>query len=170
MAVTLIPQALAFSVIALLPPIHGLYTALYPLLVYVFMGTSKHVCVGPFSVISLLIGDAINSYLVSKYGENYKIVSEPDGINPTTSSVINVAGVLALEAGIVQIVFGILQLGFVKNFLSIPVITSFTSASGCIIFTSQLFTFFGLNLPSEQYIWNTWIQVGGFTTMYINAK
>jgi SulP family sulfate permease len=133
--VVLVPQGIAYAMIAGLPPIYGLYTALIPQLVYAFLGTSPKVAVGPVAMDSLLVAAAIASLAVS-----------------STQDVIALALLLAFLVGVIQVLMGIFKLGFVVNFLSKPVISGFTSAAAIIIGVNQFRNFFGLFIPQSNRI------------------
>ncbi|MEL7341292.1 MAG: sulfate permease, partial [Bacteroidota bacterium] len=133
--VMLIPQAMAYALLAGMPPIYGLYASTLPLLIYALLGTSRQLSVGPVAMIALLTAAGIGSLAQSG-----------------STEYISMAILLALMAGILQFGFGLFRLGFVVNFLSRPVISGFTSAAGLIIFFSQLKHLFGLQIPRTGYI------------------
>lgn len=119
--VILIPQGMAYSMLAGLPPVHGLYAVTIPLLVYAILGTSRQLAVGPVAMDSILTASAIQAYAVlgaDKY--------------------VEAALTLAFIVGIIQFLMGVFRLGFLVNFLSQPVISGFTSAAALIIMSSQL--------------------------------
>lgn len=119
--IVLVPQAMAYAMIAGLPPVHGLYTALFPILIYVLLGTSRKVAVGPVAMDSLLVAAALGSL---------SIIGEDNYIAMTIA--------LVLLVGVTQFLLGTLRMGFLVNFLSKPVISGFTSAAALIIMVSQL--------------------------------
>ena len=129
-AVMLVPQAMAYAMLAGLPPIVGLYAALVPPAVYAVFGTSRQLSVGPVAMDSLLTASALAAL---------SLVDTP--------SYVAAAVLLAALVGAVQLVLGLARAGFVVNFLSRPVISGFTSAAALIIATSQLSHIFGLSLP-----------------------
>ncbi|MEL6650522.1 MAG: SulP family inorganic anion transporter, partial [Bacteroidota bacterium] len=133
--VMLIPQAMAYALLAGMPPIYGLYASTLPLLIYAFLGTSRQLSVGPVAMIALLTAAGIGSLAESGSAEY-----------------IRMAILLALMAGVLQFGFGLFRLGFVVNFLSRPVISGFTSAAGLIIFFSHLKHLLGLQIPRTGYI------------------
>lgn len=133
--VVLIPQGIAYAMIAGLPPIYGLYTALIPQLVYAVLGTSPRVAVGPVAMDSLLVAAGIAS--LSVVG---------------TENVIAVAILLAFTVGVIQILLGTLRLGFIVNFLSRPVISGFTSAAAIIIGVNQFKNLLGIPIPRSNRI------------------
>ena len=133
--VVLIPQGIAYAMIAGLPPIYGLYTALIPQLVYAVLGTSSRVAVGPVAMDSLLVAAGIAS--LSVVG---------------TENVVAVAILLAFTVGLIQVLLGVLKLGFIVNFLSRPVISGFTSAAAIIIGVNQFRNLLGIPIPRSNRI------------------
>lgn len=117
----LIPQGMAYAMIAGLPVVYGLYAALIPQVVYGFFGTSRHLAVGPVAMDSLLVAAGLTGLAVAGT-ENY----------------IALALLLAFMMGALQFSMGVLRLGFLVNFLSRPVISGFTSAAALIIGLNQL--------------------------------
>jgi SulP family sulfate permease len=128
--IMLIPQGMAYAMIAGLPPVYGLYAALFPQVVYAIMGTSRQLAVGPVAMDSLLVAAGLGALSLS-----------------TPSEYIALAAFLAVFVGVIQLVLGGLRLGFLVNFLSKPVISGFTSAAAIIIALSQLNHLLGINLP-----------------------
>jgi sulfate permease, SulP family len=131
----LIPQGIAYALIAGLPPIYGLYTALVPQVVYAFFGTSRQISIGPSAVDSLLVAIGISTIAMAGT-ENY----------------IALSILLALMVGIMQLSFGIFKLGFLVNFISKPVIVGFTNAAALIIALNQFKTLFGININRSNVI------------------
>ncbi len=132
----LLPQAMAYALLAELPPQTGLYAALAPALIFVFFSTSRFVSVGPVALISLLVADAI---AVAS--------SEAPGLDSGA-----IALVLALEVGILLLLLGVLRLGFLVNFVSDPVLTGFTSAAAILIGVSQLKNLLGLEIERGGFL------------------
>lgn len=133
--VMLIPQGMAYAMIAGLPPVYGLYAALFPQIIYALMGTSRQLAVGPVAMDSLLVATALNTMAIVD-ADHY----------------ISLAIFLALLMGMIQIFLGFLKFGFLVNFLSKPVINGFTSAAAIIIGLSQLNHILGIELPSSNII------------------
>lgn len=128
--VMLIPQGMAYALIAGLPPVYGLYAALVPLVVYALFGTSRQLAVGPVAMVALLVANGVGS-LAGGDPERY----------------LALAVALALLTGIVQLAMGLLRAGFLVNLLSHPVLAGFTSAAAIIIGLSQLGGLTGLSVP-----------------------
>jgi sulfate permease, SulP family len=135
LGVMLIPQGMAYAMIAGLPPVYGLYAALFPQIIYALMGTSRQLSVGPVAMDSLLVATALHTMTIID-AQHY----------------ISLAIFLALFMGLIQIFLGIIKFGFLVNFLSKPVISGFTSAAAIIIGLSQLNHVLGVELPSSNMI------------------
>lgn len=136
--VMLIPQGMAYAMLAGLEPVHGLYAVTIPLLLYAFLGTSRQLAVGPVAMVSLLTAAGIGSLNVSD-PEEYLLY----------------AVTLAFLVGLIQFGMGVLRLGFVVNFLSHPVISGFTSAAALIIGFSQFKHLLGIDLPRSEHFHET---------------
>ena len=133
--IMLIPQGMAYAMIAGLPPVFGLYAALVPQIIYALMGTSRQLAVGPVAMDSLLVASGLGALALSGI-EEY----------------IAMALFLALFMGGIQLLFGLLKMGFLVNFLSKPVISGFTSAAAIIIGLSQLKHLLGTNITGSSQI------------------
>lgn len=119
--IMLIPQSLAYAMLAGLPPQVGLYASIAPLLAYAVFGTSRTLAVGPVAVVSLMTAAAAS------------------GVAPAgTPEYLGAAVTLAFLSGLFLLAIGIFRLGFLANFLSHPVISGFITASGLLIAASQL--------------------------------
>ena len=135
--VLLIPQGMAYAMIAGLPPIFGLYAAFIPQLVYALMGTSGKLGVGPVAMDSLLVASGLGALSLS-------------GID----QYIQMAVFLALFMGGIQVFMGLVKMGFLVNFLSKPVINGFTSAAAIIIGLSQLKHLLGTEIARSNQLQN----------------
>lgn len=133
--VMLIPQGMAYAMIAGLPPIYGLYASTVPLILYALLGTSRQLAVGPVAMVSLLTAAGIGA--IAEGG---------------TEVYITLAITLALFVGIIQFALGAFRLGFLVNFLSHPVISGFTSAAALIIGLSQLKHLLGVDIPRSHHV------------------
>ncbi len=130
--IMLIPQSLAYAMLAGLPPEIGLYASILPIVAYALFGTSRALAVGPVAVISLMTLTAASSIAP-----------------PGSAQFIAAALVLAFLSGAMLIVMGVLRLGFLANLLSHPVVSGFITASGLIIATSQLKSILGIKASGE---------------------
>jgi SulP family sulfate permease len=127
-----VPQSISYSLVAGLPAVYGLYTSVIPALVYPFLGSSKCLSVGPTAVLSLLTASAVSS------------------MNPLdTNEYISYAIMLAIIVGMLQLVMGVLRLGFLINFLSKPVLSGFSSACAIIIAVGQLKNIFQVSIDDS---------------------
>jgi sulfate permease, SulP family len=127
--VLLVPQGLAYAMIAGLPPVVGLYAAILPGVLYALLGTSRDLSVGPTSIAAVMVAAAIAG------------VSEE--IDPLAGAMI-----LATLSGLVLLTMGILRLGVFANLLSQPVLTGFSSGAAIVIMVDQLRHFAGIELPT----------------------
>jgi SulP family sulfate permease len=161
--VMLIPQSLAYALLAGLPPEMGLYASILPIVLYAIFGTSRVLAVGPVAVVSLLTAAAVGKIAI-----------------PGTPEYIAAAITLAFMSGIILLGLGLFRLGFLANFLSHPVITGFVTASGIIIAASQMKHIFGVNADGhnileiatslrESIIELNWISllIGSLTTVFL---
>ncbi|XP_071784286.1 prestin-like [Asterias amurensis] len=141
-----IPQAMAYALLAALPPVYGLYVAFFSVLCYTITGTSRHISLGTFAVVCIMTGQAID-----------RILSDPsNGTEAATEGSINdenndlqrvyVASALALAVGIAQMLMGIFRLGFVTIYLSEPLVRGFTTGAAVHVFTSQFRHLFGIRV------------------------
>lgn len=133
--VMLIPQGMAYAMIAGLPPVYGLYAALFPQVVYAFMGTSRQLAVGPVAMDSLIVATGLGALSLSGPQEYLAL-----------------ALFLAFFVGTIQLLMGFLKLGVFVHFLSRPVISGFTSAAAIIIGLSQLNHLLGVSIPRSNKI------------------
>lgn len=151
-AVMIIPQSLAYALLAGLPAQAGLYASIVPLVLYALLGSSRVLAVGPVAVVSLMTAAAVGEFAQAG-----------------TAHYAEVALALALLSGLMLTVMGLLRLGFIANFLSHPVISGFITASGLLIAASQIKTLVGVqagghNLPEMlTSVLAKWDQVHGLT-------
>ena len=154
-AIILIPQGIAYALIAGLPPIYGLYCALVPQLVYAVFGSSRQVAIGPVAMDSLIVATGVSTLALAG-----------------SDSYIAIAILLAFMVGGIQFLLGVFRLGFVVNFLSKPVISGFTSAVALTIGINQFRNLFGVDfIQSDQIqyvledIWFTITDFNSHTTI-----
>ena len=134
-AVMLIPQAMAYALLAGLPPIVGLYASVVPLLAYAIMGSSRQLAVGPVAIDSLLTAATIGALAEA-----------------SSARYVYLAALLALLVGAFQIVLGAIHGGFLVNFLSRPVVNGFTSAAAVLIAASQVGSLLGLDVVGSSSV------------------
>ena len=154
-AVMLIPQGMAYAMIAGLPPVYGLYAAIFPQLIYAIMGSSRQLAVGPVAMDSLLVATTLNTMAIVD-AQHY----------------ISLAIFLAFFMGVIQVFLGLIKFGFLVNFLSKPVINGFTSAAAIIIGLSQLNHMLGVEISQGnvlqalmQSIWEVRTEIHLLTLM-----
>lgn len=133
--VILIPQGMAYALIAGLPPVYGLYAAIVPQLIYALMGTSRQLAVGPVAMDSLLVASGIS-------------VMAAEGSDAYIAFSIS----LAFFVGILQVFLGATRLGFITNLLSQPVISGFTSGAAIIIAINQVKYLTGLEIARSNQL------------------
>ncbi len=131
LTVLLIPQSMAFALLAGLPASSGLYAATVPAIVYAFFGSSRHVNVGPAAIISLLTFSGVAALA-----------------DPGTGEYIGLAMLLMLMAGIIQLGLGLVRAGFIARFFSQAVLSGFTSAAAIVISLTQIENLLGLDVES----------------------
>ncbi|MEI6267543.1 MAG: sulfate permease [Methylococcaceae bacterium] len=130
-AILLVPQGIAYAILAGLPPQLGLYASILPPVLYALFGTSRTLSVGPVSIAAIMIASALNTPEISALG------------NPVQSALI-----LSAESGLIMLLMALLRMGGLVNFISHPVLTGFTSGASLLIIGSQLPQLAGLKSPS----------------------
>lgn len=130
--IMLIPQSLAYALLAGLPAQVGLYASIAPLLLYAIFGTSRTLAVGPVAVVSLMTAAAVGQIAA-----------------PGTAEYLGAAIAMAVLSGLMLLAMGLLRLGFIANFLSHPVISGFISASAVLIAVGQLPALLGISAPGH---------------------
>lgn len=130
-AILLVPQGIAYAILAGLPPELGLYASILPPVLYALFGTSKTLSVGPVSIAAIMIASTLNAPEISALG------------NPVQSTII-----LAAESGLIMLLMALLRMGGLVNFISHPVLTGFTSGASLLIIASQLPQLIGLKSPA----------------------
>ena len=132
----LIPQGMAYALIAGLPPVYGLYASIVPQIIYAILGTSRQLSVAPVAMDSLLVASGVS-------------VLAMEG----TDAYISFAILLAFFMGVSQFLLGSLRLGFITNLLSKPVISGFTSAAALIIGLNQLKHLLGADIEKSNRVY-----------------
>uniref|UniRef100_A0A8C4RVG3 Solute carrier family 26 member 3, tandem duplicate 2 n=1 Tax=Erpetoichthys calabaricus TaxID=27687 RepID=A0A8C4RVG3_ERPCA len=151
-------QGLGFALLASVPAGYGLYAAFYPILIYFFFGTSKHISVGPFPVLSLMVGAVVNNLV-------------PTSINATDVTLnerrVTVASSVTFLVGIFQLGLGILQVGFIVIYLSQTLVSGFTCAAAVNVLISQLKFILGISIDSPSGpLSNIWVLRDIFTQLH----
>lgn len=129
-AILLIPQGMAYALLAGLPPEMGLYASIVPPFVYAFFGTSRALAVGPVAVAALMVASALSGY------------ADGDQAKYLTGALI-----LAAETGLILLALGVFRLGALVSFISHPVLSGFTAGAAVLIITSQLKHLTGIDVP-----------------------
>lgn len=142
LGVVLIPQSMAYGLLAGVPAVYGLYAALVPLLVYTLLASTPHVSVGPTALASLLCLSGLGA------------IAEPG-----SAEYIAYAVLLAGLTGLIQFTFGLLRMGGLVSLLSRPVLSGFVSAAAVLIVASQLKPILGLDMPRTAYLYDTVVEV-----------
>ncbi len=137
-AVMLVPQGMAYALLAGMPPIYGLYAGLIPLFLYAILGTSRQLSIGPVAISALLIWAGISP--LAEAG------------SPEYISLVILTGLLV---GVFQVILSLFRMGFLVNFLSHPVIIGFTSAAAIIIIINQLKDALGFHIPRFAHTYET---------------
>uniref|UniRef100_A0A914VC92 STAS domain-containing protein n=1 Tax=Plectus sambesii TaxID=2011161 RepID=A0A914VC92_9BILA len=176
-----VPQGIAYAVLTGVDPVYGLYASFFPALVYMFFGTSRHVSVGSFAVVSLMAGIAVNQLLPN--GDSRLYTPSPDetmmllngSLNYTLTSErqllpIEVASVLTLTIGIVQLLMAVLRLEFVATYLSDQVVSGFTTGAAFHVLLAQLDDLVGLKVQRRNGIGYLFFQVYAIVSALPNAN
>ncbi|XP_073429733.1 prestin isoform X1 [Dendrobates tinctorius] len=146
-----LPQGLAYALLASIPPVFGLYSSFYPVFLYTFFGSSRHISIGTFAVISLMIGGVtlrlapddkfdIVATNVTNATEFLKNIEARDAMR------VKVAVAITLLSGLIQLILGILRFGFVAIYLTEPLVRGFTTAAAVHVFVSQLRYLLGVKI------------------------
>ena len=141
-AVIVLPQGVAFAMIAGLPPIYGLYTAMVSPVIAALFGSSKHLVSGPNTPLSLIVFSGI-----SKFAE------------PTTEAFIQLTLIMTFIAGTIQLLMGLVRFGSLVSFVSHTVIVGFTAGAAMLIMTSQMKNFLGIQVPANASFMDTYLVV-----------
>ena len=136
--IMLIPQGMAYALLAGVPPIYGLYAGLIPTFIYALFGTSPQLSVGPVAILSLVVSAGLAGI-----------------VERTQLPYLELAALLTLMVGVLKVTFGLFRLGFLVNFLSYPVLSGFTSAAAVIIGISQMKHILGVEVGRRPRILGT---------------
>uniref|UniRef100_A0A8D2Q259 Sulfate transporter n=1 Tax=Zosterops lateralis melanops TaxID=1220523 RepID=A0A8D2Q259_ZOSLA len=172
--IILVPQAIAYSLLAGLKPIYSLYTSFFANIIYFLMGTSRHVSVGIFSLISLLVGQVVDRELLlagfdlndDAPAASGDVPLQNDNLSNTTAFNLTIVGInaqsLTFMAGVYQVLMGIFRLGFVSMYLSESVLDGFATGASLTILTAQVKYLIGIKIPRSQghgMLVITWINI-----------
>jgi len=141
-AVIVLPQGVAFAIIAGLPPEYGLYTSMITPIVAALFGSSLHLISGPTTAISIVVFSAISHHAV-----------------PGTPEFVSLVLTITLLAGIFQLAFGLARLGVLVNFVSHTVVVGFTAGAAILIATSQMKNMLAIDVPRGDSFLHTWVVI-----------
>ncbi|KAM4554925.1 sulfate transporter [Odontesthes bonariensis] len=172
--ILLVPQSIAYSLLASQDPIYGLYTSFFASIIYALLGSSRHISVGIFGVLCLLVGQVVDRELAlagylseSSIGSNGSDVllaglgnsSQPGVECDRSCYAITVGATVTFTAGVYQVLMGLLQVGFVSVYLSDSLLSGFATGASLTILTSQFKYLLGLKIPRPQgwfTLFKTW--------------
>uniref|UniRef100_A0AAY4CFW5 STAS domain-containing protein n=1 Tax=Denticeps clupeoides TaxID=299321 RepID=A0AAY4CFW5_9TELE len=143
-----LPQGMAYALLASVPPVYGLYTSFYPVLIYFIFGTSRHVSIGTFAVISMMIGSVTERLAPdAHFLVNGTNSSSGFYINEAARDTyrVQVATASTLLTGAFQVVLGMMRFGFVGTYLSEPLVRGYTTGAAAHVVISQLKYLFGVS-------------------------
>ena len=141
-AVIVLPQGVAFALIAGLPPIYGLYSAMVPPIIAALFGSSRHLISGPTTALSIVVFATVSQFA-----------------KPGSPEYIQLALILTFLAGAYQLGLGLARMGALVNFVSHSVVVGFTAGAALLIATSQLKHFFGVKIAAGESFLHTWIEL-----------
>lgn len=173
--ILLVPQSIAYSLLASQDPIYGLYTSFFASIIYAILGTSKHISVGIFGVLCLLVGQVVDRELAlagyltessSSISSNNSAIllagqgNDSVGVECDRSCyAITVGATVTFTAGVYQVLMGLFQVGFVSVYLSDSLLSGFATGASLTILTSQFKYLLGLKIPRAQgwfTLFKTW--------------
>uniref|UniRef100_A0A3Q3IL69 STAS domain-containing protein n=1 Tax=Monopterus albus TaxID=43700 RepID=A0A3Q3IL69_MONAL len=153
--ILLVPQSIAYSLLASQDPIYGLYTSFFSSIIYALLGTSRHISVGIFGVLCLLVGQVVDRELALA---GYLIEGSSIRHNDSCYA-ITVGATLTFTAGVYQVLMGLFHVGFVSIYLSDSLLSGFATGASLTILTSQFKFLLGLKIPRPQgwfTLFKTW--------------
>ncbi|XP_030224399.1 sulfate transporter isoform X2 [Gadus morhua] len=166
--ILLVPQSIAYSLLAGQEPIYGLYTSFFSAIIYAFLGTSRHISVGIFGVLCLLVGQVVERELAAAGYPSDTVLVAGGGYNTSAALLVAqgnsslgracdkscyaivVGATVTFTAGVYQLLMGLLQVGFVSVYLSDSLLSGFATGASLTILTSQLKYLLGLRIPRPQ--------------------
>uniref|UniRef100_A0A668A259 Solute carrier family 26 member 6 n=1 Tax=Myripristis murdjan TaxID=586833 RepID=A0A668A259_9TELE len=145
-----LPQGMAYALLAAIPPVFGLYTSLYPVLIYFIFGTSRHISIGTFAVVSIMIGGVMERLAPDSDFPILNGVNGTETVNITARDAyrVQIACAFTVLGGLIQILLGLVRFGFVVTYLSEPLVRGYTTGAACHVTISQLKYLFGIK-PSR---------------------
>ncbi|XP_011695711.1 PREDICTED: solute carrier family 26 member 10-like isoform X3 [Wasmannia auropunctata] len=152
-AVMHIPQGMAYAILGNVPPIVGIYMAFFPVLVYFFLGTSRHNSMGTFALVCMMTGKVVTTYSSPAVSTNNTSVENGTLISDVSHqySPVEVATVVTFTVAVIQLGMYVLRLGVISSLLADSLVSGFTTAAAMHVFTSQIRDLFGLSdLPRRR--------------------
>ncbi|XP_012728204.2 solute carrier family 26 member 6, like [Fundulus heteroclitus] len=142
-----LPQGLAYALLASVPPVFGLYTSLYPALIYLFFGTSRHISIGTFTVLSIMVGSVTERLAPDEMFLITNGTNSTSGVDITARDAyrVQVAVATTFLGGVIQVLLGVIKFGFVGTYLSEPLVRAYTSAAAAHALVAQLKHLFGIS-------------------------
>ncbi|CAK6443260.1 unnamed protein product [Pipistrellus nathusii] len=140
-----VPQGMAFALLTSVPPVFGLYTSFFPILIYTLLGTGRHLSTGTFAVLSLMTGSAVERLVPEPLGGNLSAIEREQ----LDAQRVGAAAALAFGSGALMLGMFALQLGVLSTLLSEPVVKALTSGAALHVLVSQLPSLVGLRLPRQ---------------------
>uniref|UniRef100_A0A3B1JBR5 Solute carrier family 26 member 6 n=1 Tax=Astyanax mexicanus TaxID=7994 RepID=A0A3B1JBR5_ASTMX len=142
-----LPQGMAYALLAAVPPVFGLYSSFYPILIYFIFGTSKHISVGTYAVMSVMIGSVTERLAPDSDFTLWNNISNSSEINFEARDIerVKIAAAVTFLSGIFQLLLGLVQFGFVVTYLSEPLVRAYTTAAAIHVIVSQLKYSFGIS-------------------------
>ncbi|XP_059101763.1 solute carrier family 26 member 10 [Peromyscus eremicus] len=140
-----VPQGMAFALLTSVPPVFGLYTSFFPVLIYSLLGTGRHLSTGTFAVLSLMTGSVVERLVPEPLARNLSGVEREQ----LEARRVGAAAAVAFGSGALMLAMFALQLGVLSTFLSEPVVKALTSGAALHVLVSQLPSLLGLSLPRQ---------------------
>ncbi|CAI4231361.1 unnamed protein product [Auanema sp. JU1783] len=144
-----VPQGMAYASLAGVPPVYGMYSSFFASSIYMLLGTSRHISIGVFAVASLMVGACRLRLVPDEIPNDNSTITYPLG---REVSPLELTSALTFIVGAVQIILGLLRLGFVTTYLSDSLVSGFTTGSAAHVLVSQLNKVFGVKLPRHEGI------------------
>uniref|UniRef100_A0A0K0FZM6 FI18412p1 (inferred by orthology to a D. melanogaster protein) n=1 Tax=Strongyloides venezuelensis TaxID=75913 RepID=A0A0K0FZM6_STRVS len=140
---------MAYASLAGVPPIYGLYSSFFACIVYMFFGTSRHISIGVFAVVSMMTGATRIKYVNDEIENINSTIIQP--VVEVIDS-LTLTSTITFTVGLIQIIMGIFRLSFLTNYMSDSLVSGFTTGAACHVFMSQLNKVFGYKIPKHSGI------------------
>lgn len=166
--ILIVPQSIAYSLLAGQDPVYGLYTSFFACIIYSLMGTSKHISVGIFGVLCLMIGQVVERELqfagfdISDDINTTALPNQAANVCGRSCFAIRIGSTLTFMAGIYQVAMGIFQVGFISVYLSDSLLSGFATGASFTIITSQIKYILGIRIPrvnTPGSLVKTWVHI-----------